>query len=414
MQAEILSVGTELLLGEIADSNAQCISQRLKETGVDVFRRVTVGDNKGRLTEAFKEALKRADLVIATGGLGPTSDDITAECLATALGRKLSFHQGAWDSISRRLIKLGREPGDNQKKQAYVVEGGGFFENPEGTAPGQFVLTGGKLAALLPGPPGEMVPMLQNHLIPLIKREFKDLVPLWTKDLKLSGLSEALLGETLGDLMEQGNPSVAPYASLGDLRLRIAARGKDLKESKEAVLKTERIIRERLKEHIYGENDDTLERVCGDLMAKKGLTLAVSESVTGGLLAHRLTMVPGSSRYFKMGLVAYHPAIKATVLGLSRDAVEKNMAVNPEVAVAMAENVRALAGAKIGLSTTGFAGPEGGTPQEPVGTVYVGLSHPGGSSHYRQAFSGSRARIKEYAASRALYVLWAHLTGHDV
>ncbi len=412
MQAEILSVGTELLLGEIADSNAQYISQRLKESGVDVYRRVTVGDNLARLSGAFKEAMERADIVIATGGLGPTSDDLTAQALASAMGRKLLFHEGAWESIAKRFQTLDRVPSESQKKQAFIVEGGSFFENPEGTAPGQFILYEGKIAALLPGPPREMVPMFENSLVPLIRREFPNLVPLWIKDLRLAGLPEASVGEMLGDLMESSNPSVAPYAGLGEVRLRIAARGDDPEDTYRIGHAMEACVRERLKDYIYGKDQETLEEACGHLLARGGWTLAVSESVTGGLVSHRLTQVPGSSRYFKMGIVAYHPSVKSTVMGLARDAVIKNQAVNPEVAKAMAENVRALAGTKIGLSTTGFAGPEGGTSEEPVGTVYTGLSYPGGTIAHRRIFSGSRARVKEYAAGRALYVLWDFLKGN--
>ncbi len=409
MQAEILSVGTELLLGEIADSNAEYISQRLKESGVDVYRRVTIGDNLARLSGAFKEAMERADIVIATGGLGPTSDDLTAQALASATGRRLLFHAGAWESIAKRFQRLGRDPSESQRKQALIVEGGSFFGNPEGTAPGQFIFCEGKLAALLPGPPREMAPMFENSLMPLIKQQFPSLIPLWSKNLRLAGLPEASVGEMLGDLMESSNPSVAPYAGLGEVRLRIAARGKDPEETCRIGQAMEMRVRERLKDYIYGENQETLEEACGHLLARGGWTLAVSESVTGGLVSHRLTQVPGSSRYFKMGIVAYHPSVKSTVLGLARDTVVKHQAVNPEVAGAMAANVSALAGTKIGLSTTGFAGPEGGTSEEPVGTVYTGLSHPGGTILDRRTFSGSRARVKEYAAGRALYVLWDFL-----
>ena len=404
-----MSIGTELLLGEITDTNAQYISARLREIGVSVYRRETLGDNRSRLTGAFREALGRASLVIATGGLGPTDDDVTAECLAAALGLPLEFHDGAWEDMLEWFRVRGRTPSAADRKQAMIVRGGIPFRNKVGTAPGQAILTGGKLACVLPGPPREMIPMFEEHLLPLIRSTFTDLIPLYIKNLKLAGLPESKVGEAIEDLMDSSNPTVAPYVSRGEIRIRIAAGNKDLAESRKMVAQVAEEVKKRLRDYIYGEDDDTLESVIGEMISRRGLSIAVAESVTGGLVAHRLTNVPGSSRYFKMGMVAYNPAIKATCLGVPDEALREDEAVNAETAVSMASGVRALSGARIGLATTGFAGPTGGTKKEPVGTVYVAVCDDRGTEVERYIYTGSRTDVKEYGAGRALYVLWRRL-----
>ncbi len=409
VQAEVLSVGTELLLGEITDTNAQVISARLKDAGIDVYRRITVGDNPARLAASFSEALGRAGVVIATGGLGPTDDDVTAAALAAAVGRKLVFHEEAWSWTLEWFKRRGRVPTESDRKQAMIVEGGIPLRNGNGTAPGQAVLVDGKLAAILPGPPREMVPMLETQVLPLIRSSFPGLSPLYSRDLKLVGIGESKVGETLRDLMERSNPTLAPYVGTAEVRLRIAARGESEEAARKMIFGVETEVRSRLSDFIYGADKDTLESVCGEVLTKKGLTLAIAESVTGGLVAHRVTLVPGSSRYFRMGVVAYHPSIKVTCLGVPGEAASRKDAVNPEVAKSMAEGVRALAGARIGLATTGFAGPDGGTPEEPVGTVYTAVAYEGGAAIDRQVFGGPRATVKDYAAQRALYVLWNYL-----
>ncbi len=409
MQAELLSIGTELLLGEITDTNAQYLSGKLRDAGVDVYRRLTIGDNPARLTASFKEALGRADIVIATGGLGPTADDLTAKCLADAMGRPLLFDEEAWGMTTAWFHRMGREARATDRKQAMIVEGGDYLHNSNGTAPGQVIFAGGKLAALLPGPPKEMVPMFEERLLPIIKKCFPALVPLTCKDLRIVGMGEGQVQETVGDLMESVNPSLAPYAAIGEVRLRIAARGHDPRESAAMVAEMESKVRERLGDYIFGTTDDTLEGACAAFLRSKGLTLAVSESVTGGQILNRLTEVPGISSSLRMGMVAYNSSIKGTCLGVNRDALAVDDAVNPEVAKSMAEGVRALAGADIGLATTGFAGPGGGTPNEPVGSVYVAISRKEGTSVERLQVAGSRRLVKERAAQNALVMLWRSL-----
>jgi len=413
VQAEILSVGTELLLGEIVDTNAQYISSRFRELGIDIYRRSTVGDNPARLIAAFKEAMGRADIVLATGGLGPTDDDVTAQCLAAACGRKLVFSEEAWRSIKEWLEKRGRQATERNKKEAYIIEGGMFLPNTEGTAPGQAITIAGKLAAILPGPPREMMPMFEEKLVPLIRKTFPDLVPLGTVNLKLVGIPEARVNELVKDLMGSANPSLAPYVGTGEVRLRIAARGCTEQETKEMLTDMEKKVRQRLGQYIYGKDDETLEGVVGRLLRRRGLKLAVAESITGGLICQRLTQVPGSSLYFKMGMVAYSPKVKASCLGVSYEDVNRDESVNEEVAKSMADGVRRLAGTDIGLSTTGFAGPAGGTEKEPVGTVYTALSYKDEFVVDRQVYPGSRATVKARAAQGALCILFKFLKGRS-
>jgi nicotinamide-nucleotide amidase len=414
LQAEILSIGTELLLGEIVDTNAQYISSRLRDIGVNVYRRITVGDNPERLLSAFEDSIQRSDVVIATGGLGPTDDDVTAKCLAAALKRNLSFDENAWNSIRRSYFRRGRtldEGNASARKQALIVDGGFFIPNPVGTAPGQGIKVDDKLILLLPGPPSEMQTMFENHAIPLITKPFSGLTPIHCVNLNIAGLGESQVAEALADLLDGSNPTVAPYAGSGQVRLRIAAQSADKAEALAMISRVEQEVRRRLGHHVYGKDEETLEMAIGRLLARSGFTLAVAESVTGGLICHRITGVPGSSRYFKMGMVAYHPEVKIYTMGIPPDVVHKEQAVNEEVASSMAESARLLAGATLGLGTTGFAGPEGGTCNEPVGTVYIGLSHKkAGTITEKAIFTGSRSRIKALAAQRALYLLYRFLT----
>ncbi len=411
MHAEILSIGTELLLGEIVDTNAQYISSRLRDIGVNVFRRTTIGDNPVRVTAAFEDLIKRADIVISTGGLGPTDDDVTAQCLASALKTNLSFNQDAWNDMRKKFIKRGRASDSSGKKQAYIVDGGFFLPNRVGTAPGQAIKVDNKLIVMLPGPHGEMVSMFDDYVIPVIRKYFRNLTPIRYTNLKIVGLPEEKVAQELSDLLNLSNPTVAPYAGNGQVRLRIAARGTDQNQVATLIAKAEKEVRKRLGHHVYGKDEETLESVIGKLLSRRGLTLAVAESITGGLINHRLTEVPGSSKYVKMGMVAYGPEIKISSLGVPPRYVYKDQAVNEEAVRAMAESIRLLAGTDFGLATTGFAGPDGGNENVAVGTVYIGLNHKrSGTVTDKIVYPSSRSRTKMYAAQRALYVLYRFLT----
>jgi nicotinamide-nucleotide amidase len=411
MQAEILSIGTELLLGEITDTNAQYISRRLKELGIDVYRRTTIGDNLVRLRTSLEESLSRADIVISTGGLGPTGDDITAKALAEALGTSIQFSEEAFSMMMGWYKARGRVPGESARKQAMIVEGSTPLPNRQGTAPGQAYIDNKKMAFLLPGPPREMIPMFEESVVPLILKRVPGLLSLHSKSLRLTGIGEATVHDIVRDLMEKANPSLASYAGEGEVRLRIAARGHNEAESQELVESVEKEVRQRLREYIYGEDDDTLEGSISKILKKRNLTIAVAESITGGLVSHRLTSIPGSSSYMKLGIVAYSPDVKSTSLGIAREIVSDNDSVNPTVARQMAESVRSLSGASLGVALTGFAGPTGGTPQEPIGTVYCALAAKDSTRVDRQTFAGNRAWIRRQAAQRVLYILWRYLMG---
>lgn len=411
MKAEVLSVGTELLLGEILDTNAQYLSRELKDLGFDIHHRVTVGDDVERLTAAFRSAIGRSDLTVSTGGLGPTSDDLTAPALATAVQRELVFCEEAWELVKTRLAARGRQPCESDKKQALVVAGAEVIPNGTGIAPGQVLTFGEKTVLLLPGPPDEMRPMWEEQARAMLRRRFPGLRPLRSRDLKLAGIAEALVQETIADLFLSPDPTVAPYVEAGGLRIRIATRDEDERRAWAKIARTEEAIRSRLGKFVFGTDGDTLESVVGALLARKGLSLAVAESCTGGLLSHRITSVPGTSGYFRMGIVAYSSRVKRECLDVPRHDLERDEAVNPEVAVSMARNVRELAAADLGVSTTGFAGPSGGTPEVPVGTVYIGLAWRDGCHVETQRYTGNRATVMGRAAQAALVLLWQFLTG---
>lgn len=411
MKAEIITVGSELLLGEVSDSNALFLSSDLAELGFRVWRRVTVGDEVDDLCEVFRKALSDSDLTVCTGGLGPTTDDITALALSLALKRLLSPSEEAWDMVKESLSRRGREPVESDRKQALVVEGARVIPNPVGIAPGQMISTGGKVVVLLPGPPDEMRAMWTGSVRPLVRRLFPGLMVPVVKQLKLAGIPEAHVQQALGDLFRSTDPSVAPYIERDGIRLRILARDEDERRAREKVDGVERVIRERLGEYVYASDGESLEAVVGRLLTKAGFSLAVAESCTGGLISQRITSVPGASAYFRMGLVAYSGRAKKECLGVPKTLVDADGAVNPQAAVSMAQNVRALAAADIGLSSTGFAGPSGGTSDAPVGTVYLALASRATSVVKTRRYGGDRRTITERAAQDALVLLWRFLTG---
>ncbi|HBR33262.1 MAG TPA: competence/damage-inducible protein A, partial [Firmicutes bacterium] len=297
MRAEIISVGTELLLGEILDTNAAFLSRELAAVGIELYHRTTVGDNDGRLRQALEEALDRADLVITSGGLGPTTDDLTKETVAAVLGLPLVLDQPSRQSIEEYFAQAGRKMTENNYKQALIPEGGEALPNPKGTAPGVAVRKGEKLIICLPGPPRELVPMFRSYVLPKIQGESRGVIR--SRLLRLSGMGESVLAEEIADLLaEQTNPTLAPLASDGEVRLRITAHAKTQAAAEARIAEMETKLRRRLGQNIYGADDDSLEAVVVALLRERGQTLAVAESCTGGLLADRLTDVPGASVVF--------------------------------------------------------------------------------------------------------------------
>ena len=410
--AEVLAIGTEMLLGELVDTNTAWISRRLAALGVGIYRHTTVGDNLGRIAAALQEAASRADLVITTGGLGPTSDDLTNEALARATGRRMVEYAEAREHVERKFREFGRKPSPSNYKQALFPEGTTLIPNPLGTAMGALLESDGTLFATLPGVPQEMRGMFEETLVPLIRERSEGAIV--SRTLWFVGLGESALAERVQDLLDAENPTVAPLAGQGKVRLRITARAATPEEAERQIEPVAREILSRLGRYYFGEDEETLESVVGRLLTEKGRTLALAESCTGGLLAKRLTDIPGSSRYFKEGLVTYSNEAKERLLGVPRELLVRYGAVSEEVARAMAEGVRRLADSDYGLSVTGIAGPEGGTPEKPVGLVWVGLADAGGTRAEKlnlTAWSRSREAIRERSASGAFDLLRRRLEG---
>ena len=404
--AEILTIGTEILLGDLLDTNAAWISGRLAALGVSIYRHTTVGDNKKRITAALKEAVSRADLVITTGGLGPTSDDLTNACLGEAAGREMVEYPEARRHVDEMFKRFGRTPTQSNYKQALFPEGSGLIPNPAGTAMGAMLELDGALVATFPGVPGEMKGMFEETLEPLIKERSEGSI--LSRTLWFTGIGESALAEKVQDLLDASDPTVAPLAGQGKVRLRITTRAATTEEAEEKIAPVADEILSRLGDYYFGEDDETLESAIGKLLTGRGETLALAESCTGGLLAKRLTDRAGSSAFFTEGLVTYSNEAKERLLGVPHELLVQHGAVSEPVAKAMAEGVRKTARTDYGLSVTGVAGPDGGTEEKPVGLVFVGISDAEGTVAERldlSAWRRSREAIRERSANRAFDLL---------
>jgi len=408
--AEIVTVGTEMLLGDLVDTNTAWISQRLAELGVGIYRHTTVGDNSERIVAALREAASRSDLVVTTGGLGPTSDDLTNACLSTLTGREMVEYREAREHVDKMFAKFGREPTSNNYKQALFPEGTQLIPNPVGTAMGALVEWEGTLFATLPGVPTEMKSMFEATLEPLIRARSDGSIV--SKTLHFAGIGESALAEKVQEFLDATDPTVAPLAGQGKVRLRITTRAATEREAQEKIIPVEKEMIARLSDYFYGEDDETLEGAVGRLLAERDATLALAESCTGGLLAKRLTDMPGSSAYFTEGLVTYSNESKERLLGVPHALIVDHGAVSEPVAREMAEGARRISGADYGLSVTGVAGPDGGTEEKPVGLVFVGISDEKDTFAEKLdliAWAYSRDSIRERSANRAFDLLRLHL-----
>lgn len=407
-----MTVGTELLLGQTVDTNTAWISQRLAEAGIDVFYKTTVGDNWGRIEAAMRLALSRAEALIITGGLGPTEDDLTRDVLAAVINRPLKPDPAVLAHIEKRFAQRRMPMAENNKKQAMVPEGVEVLHNPRGTAPGLFAVADGKAIACLPGVPGEMMPMCLEQVIPRIRARFGSKGRIVSRVLKACGISESTLDQRIGDYFrEMRNPTIGVLAHRGEIHVRLTCKGDDPQRIGAQLDDLEDKIRERLGHLIFARDEEVMEAVVGRLLRQRGATLAVAESCTGGLVASRLTDVSGSSDYFESGVVAYSLAAKQALLDVPRALLEQYGAVSLPVATAMAEGVRRRGGTTFGLATTGVAGPTGGTPEKPVGLVWVALAWEGGSSGRDFRLLGDREMIKHRGSQMALEMLRRHLLG---
>jgi nicotinamide-nucleotide amidase len=404
--AEILTIGTEMLLGDLVDTNAAWLSSRLASLGVSIYRHTTVGDNKERIVTALREATDRVDLVVTTGGLGPTSDDLTNECLATVAGREMVEYPEARRHVDEMFASMGREPTSSNYKQALFPEGSDLIPNPLGTAMGALIELEGALIATFPGVPAEMESMFGETLELLLKERSDGAIV--SRTLHFIGIGESALAEKVQDLLDASDPTVAPLAGEGKVRLRVTARATTPEEAEEKLEPVAKEILSRLGEYNFGEDEETLESVIARLLTERGETLALAESCTGGLLAKRLTDGPGASAYLIEGLVTYSNEAKERLLGVSEALLVEHGAVSELVACAMAEGVRKTAGADYGLSVTGVAGPAGGTGEKPVGLIFVGLSDEEGTVAEKldlSTWKGSRQAIRERSANRAFDLL---------
>lgn len=403
MVAEIISVGTELLLGQTVDTNAAFLSRTLAALGIDLYRRETVGDNEERLVQALREAKARADLILTVGGLGPTQDDLTREAVARAFEEDLVLDPAAAEHVRAIFARRGLLMPESNLRQAMIFRSGRTIPNPLGTAPGAILEKEGKLVVCLPGPPRELVPMVENAVVPLLTERLGGArAVVHSRVLRAIGIGESAMEERVKDLLASTNPTIAPLAHLGEASLRLTARARSREEALRLIEPLEREVRARLGAHIYGVDEETLEQVVVGLLKRRGETLAVAESCTGGLLGGRITSVAGSSEVFLGGIISYSNEAKVSLLGVSADLLATDGAVSGPVAEAMARGARERLRADLGVAITGIAGPGGGTAEKPVGLVYLGLADRGGAQSERHLLIGSRADIRARSVLLAL------------
>lgn len=404
MKAEIIAIGTEILLGDIVNTNAQFLSKELAALGIDIYHQSVVGDNEDRILGLFKEAFERCDLVITTGGLGPTQDDLTKELAAKYFNKKLVLHKYSLDWIKGYLDIKDEEVLEANKKQAYFPEGCRILENPNGTAPGLIISENDKILVILPGPPREMKPMFSNHVVKYLKGITGEVIK--SKTLRLFGIGESVMAKKLDDLIKNSsNPTIAPYAKDVDVTLRVTAKGNCEKECDELIKPVCEEIKERLEEYIYGENEDSLEHVVSKMLYDKKLSISIAESCTGGMVSASLISYPGISDVFKEGAVAYSNDAKVKRLGVKKETLYRFGAVSQEIAKEMAEGIAKEANTDIAISTTGIAGPGGGTNEKPVGLVYIGVFIKGKTIVQEYNFTGDRERVRRKSTMNALNML---------
>jgi len=406
-RAELIAVGSEILLGQISNLHAQTISRTFAEHGFYVFHHSAVGDNQLRIEESFARASTRSNVVIVTGGLGPTADDMTKEALASFLNRQLILSDEALVVLEQYFVGRNRAMPTENRKQALCVEGGELLANPNGTAPGQYIGAGGVHYFLLPGPPMEMHPMLVNEVIPRLRRLFANRTALVSRILHFCGIGESDVDEQIADLTALGNPTVAPLAGEGEMLLRITATAQDESLAMQMISPIEQQLRRLFSQYIYGVDSETLPSVVARSLSAQKATLAVAESCTGGLLAAMLTDLAGASSYFRGGIVAYSNEVKRDILKVSPETLEIHGAVSEDTAREMAIGVRNVMSSTYGLSVTGIAGPSGGSQLKPVGLVYGGIATPSDVYVYEMRIRGSREQIRLRAVKQLLWRLTA-------
>lgn len=412
MTVEIISVGTEILLGNIVNTNAAYLSEKCAGLGLSCYYQDVVGDNEERLFETIKLALSRADILLLSGGLGPTQDDLTKEVAAKVLGKELYLHEETKEAIRKFFEERGIEITENNWKQAMVPEGCIVMDNPNGTAPGIIMAQDNKHVILMPGPPNEMIPMFETSVMPYLSGLQSCVI--YSQTVKICGVGESKAESMVADLIEaQTNPTIATYAKTGEVHLRVTARAADEKEARKMVKPMIKDLKGRFGNHVYTtDNEVTLEKAVVDLLMANGLTACTVESCTGGMLAARLINVPGVSEIFKSGYVTYSNKSKRRLLGIKKNILTKYGAVSEQIAREMAKTAAILAKTDVSISTTGIAGPDGGTPEKPVGLVYIGCNVCGKITVKECHFSGSRSKIRENTVSAALSLMRECILAH--
>lgn len=401
MKAEIIAVGTEILLGNIVNTNAQYISQRLADLGIEVYHQSVIGDNAERLKGELKNALTKADLVITTGGLGPTDDDLTKETIFNYFNEKPVLNEESLENIKKYFKRLNKDMPMNNVKQAYFPEKAIIMPNNNGTAPGCILEEENKIIAVFPGPPKEMIPMFEESFVPYIKK-FQTGI-LYSKVYRIAGIGESRAVEIVKDIIDnQSNPTIAPYAKEGEVTFRVTAKAKNIEEAKKIITPIDNELKERFGINLYGFDGTSLEAEIAKILINNNITISTAESCTGGLLAGRLINYPGISSVYLEGVITYSNEAKMKRIGVKRETLDKYGAVSSQTAEEMARGIAVTAGTDVGISTTGIAGPSGGTLEKPVGLVYIGVYIKGKTKTLKLNLSGSRQKIRNLAVINGL------------
>lgn len=401
MKAEIITVGTEILLGDILNTNCRYLSRELAAMGIEMYYQITVGDNEERLLKTLEESLNRSDIVICTGGLGPTEDDITKEVCAKYFGYELELHKPSLDAMIERFKYMNRVPTKNNEKQAYFPKEAYILKNDNGTAPGCIMEKEGKMIVVLPGPPKEMESMFENYVKPYLSKLTDDVIE--SEVLRIIGVGESKVENDILDIIDsQTNPTIATYAKGYECTLRITAKAKSVEEAKELIKPMSDEMKRRFRQSLYATGETSIEEVVAKMLVENNLKIAVAESCTGGMVSASLINYPGISSVFMEGCVTYSNEAKMKSLGVKKETLDVYGAVSDNCAKEMASGVAARYNTNVGIATTGIAGPGGGTDEKPVGLVYFGIYINGKVITKKYVFNGDRQGIRERATRTIL------------
>ena len=401
MKAEIITVGTEILLGDILNTNCRYLSRELAAMGIEMYYQITVGDNEERLLKTLKESLNRSDIVICTGGLGPTEDDITKEVCAKYFGYELELHKPSLDAMIERFKHMNRVPTKNNEKQAYFPKEAYILKNDNGTAPGCIMEKEGKMIVVLPGPPREMESMFENYVKPYLSKLTDDVIE--SEVLRIIGVGESKVENDILDIIDsQTNPTIATYAKGYECTLRITAKAKSVEEAKELIKPMSDEMKRRFGQSLYATGETSIEEVVAKMLVENNLKIAVAESCTGGMVSASLINYPGISSVFMEGCVTYSNEAKMKSLGVKKETLDVYGAVSDNCAKEMASGVAARYNTNVGIATTGIAGPGGGTDEKPVGLVYFGIYINGKVITKKYVFNGDRQGVRERATRTIL------------